>query len=302
MAEKMTFLPKSEILSLEELETICAAFIARGVRKIRLTGGEPLVRRDILRLVRSLGDCLDRGELEELTLTTNGVLLEKYARDLKAAGIKRINVSLDSLDADVFARLTRRNVLGQVLRGMDAARNAGLHIKINTVALRNVNETEIPSILTWAHGHHMDMTLIEVMPMGEIDADRVDQYVPLTEIREGLEKKYTLLDTLLRTGGPSRYVRVRETGGLLGFITPLTNNFCAGCNRVRVTCTGRIYMCLGRDDHLDLREAVRSENPGRVIHAALDKAMIAKPQAHDFSIRERKAQPATRRHMSVTGG
>jgi len=302
MAEKMTFLPRTDLLSLEELEVLCAAFIARGVRKIRLTGGEPLVRRDVMKLIKNLSNHLGTGALDELTLTTNGTQLAKYAHELKACGVKRINISLDSLDADVFAKLTRRAALDQVLAGVEAALEAGLRVKINTVALKGVNQFEIPDLMTWAHSKGMDMTLIEVMPLGEIEEDRVDQYIPLSAVRDDLESRFTLSDIALKTGGPARYMQVRETGGVLGMITPLTNNFCAGCNRVRVTCTGQIYMCLGQSDSVDLRAALRGPNPEQALNAALDRAMINKPEKHDFDISKRGARPSLARHMSVTGG
>ena len=302
MAENMTFLPRKDLLTMEELETLCGAFIARGVRKIRLTGGEPLVRRGLMELIENLSRHIDSGDLDELTLTTNGTQLSRFAADLKARGVERINVSLDTLDRETFASLSRRDALDQVLTGIDAALDAGLKIKINTVALKGTNAAEIPDIMEWAHSKGMDMTLIEVMPMGEIEGDRVDQYLPLTAVRDDLEAHYTLTDTPLKTGGPARYVRVAETGGVLGFITPLTNNFCAGCNRVRVTCTGQIYMCLGHSDHLDLREAMRGAEPLKALGGALDLAMQRKPEAHDFRIDKRGASPTVDRHMSVTGG
>lgn len=302
MAEKMTFLPRKDLLTLEELEQLCAAFIERGVRKIRLTGGEPLVRKGLMGLIGNLSNHLNTGSLDEITLTTNGTQLEKFAGDLKSAGIERINLSLDTLNADLFQKLTRRNALDSVLRGVDAGLAAGLKIKINTVALKGSNADEIPSIMEWAHGLGMDMTLIEVMPMGEVDEDRFDQYLPLTAVRDDLDKRYTLIDTALRTGGPARYVNVKETGGILGMITPLTNNFCAGCNRVRVTCTGQIYMCLGHSDSVDLRAAMRGENPDVALDQALDLAMINKPEAHDFRIDQKHGAPSVPRHMSVTGG
>ncbi len=302
MAETMTFLPRKDLLTLEELDRLAASFIARGVRKIRLTGGEPLVRRGLMDLITDMSRHLKSGSLDEITLTTNATQLSKFADDLARAGVKRLNVSLDSRDPDTFAKLTRRDALEQVLNGIDAALEAGLKIKINAVALKGTNADEIPDLMEWAHSKSMDMTLIEVMPMGEIDGDRVDQYLPLTEIRDTLDAKYTLTETPFRTGGPSRYVRVQETGGLLGFITPLTNNFCAGCNRVRVTCTGQIYMCLGQSDSVDLRAAMRGENPEQALDAALDLAMINKPEKHDFNIIERGQSPAVPRHMSVTGG
>ena len=302
MAENMTFLPRKDLLTLEELDRLAASFIARGVRKIRLTGGEPLVRRGLMDLIENMSRHLKSGALDEITMTTNATQLSKFAEPLARAGVNRLNVSLDSRDPDVFQRLTRRDALAQVLDGIDAALEAGLKIKINAVALKGTNADEIPELMEWAHSKAMDMTLIEVMPMGEIDDDRVDQYLPLTEIRDALDAKYTLVETPFRTGGPSRYVRVKETGGLLGFITPLTNNFCAGCNRVRVTCTGKIYMCLGQSDSVDLRAAMRGDNPERALDNALDLAMINKPEKHDFDISRRGENPAVPRHMSVTGG
>lgn len=302
MAENMVFLPRKDLLTFEELDYLCEAFVNRGVRKIRLTGGEPLVRKGLLPFINKLSRHLDNGALEEITLTTNATQLVRFAGELVDAGVSRINVSLDSLDRDIFKRLTRRDALDQVLTGIDAGLEAGLKIKINTVALKNGNADEIPDIMEWAHGKGMDMTLIEVMPLGEISEDRFDQYLPLTEVRDDLDARFTLMDTPLRTGGPARYVKAKETGGILGFITPLTNNFCAGCNRVRVTCTGQIYMCLGQSDRVDLRAAIRSENPDKALAKALDEAMINKPEAHDFNIDKRGARPSVPRHMSVTGG
>ncbi|GGB68249.1 MULTISPECIES: GTP 3',8-cyclase MoaA [Henriciella] len=304
MAEHMTFLPKKDLLTLEELETVATAFIRRGVRKIRITGGEPLVRKDIGQLFDRLGTHLGAG-LDELTLTTNATLLERDAERLHAAGVRRVNISLDTLDPDMFREITRRGDFDKVIRGINAAQEAGLKIKINTVALRHQNAAEIPHMVEWAHGRGFDMTLIEVMPLGDTGEDRIDQYVPLFEIRDRLDQLWTLEDeaTDTRMAGPSRYVRIRETGGKLGFITPLTNNFCAGCNRVRVTCTGRIYMCLGQDDHVDLRSALRkSDSPEQALDAALDRALLRKPEKHDFAIRDRAETPALPRHMSVTGG
>ena len=304
MAEKMTFLPRTDLLSLEELDTVARAFVARGVRKIRLTGGEPLVRRDIDWLITRLGTLLGNG-LDELTLTTNATLLERYADTLAAAGVKRINVSLDSLDPARFTEITRRGDLSQVLAGIEAAQDAGLKVKINTVALRHQNLDEIPAMIAWGHARNIDLTLIEVMPLGETGEDLVDQYIPLPMVRDQLAARWTLEDEATRDtlGGPSRYVRIAETGGRVGFITPLTNNFCAGCNRVRVTCTGRIYMCLGQDDHVDLRAALRgSADPTHALNAALDAALWAKPERHDFEITSRGAAPAVSRHMSTTGG
>ncbi len=302
MAENMVFLPRKDLLTFEEVDFLCEAFVQRGVRKIRLTGGEPLVRKGLLPFIGKLSRHLDSGALDEITLTTNATQLHRFADELVDAGVKRINVSLDSLDRDMFTKLARRDALDQVLGGIDAGLKAGLKIKINTVALKNGNATEIPSMMDWAHGKGMDMTLIEVMPMGEIAEDRFDQYLPLSEVRDDLDEKYTLIETPLRTGGPARYVKVKETGGILGFITPLTNNFCAGCNRVRVTCTGQIYMCLGQSDRVDLRAAIRSDNPEEALNTALDQAMINKPEAHDFKIEEGKTAPAVPRHMSLTGG
>ena len=302
MAENMVFLPRKDLLTLEELEELCGAFIARGVRKIRLTGGEPLVRKGLMGFVQKLSRHLDSGHLDEITLTTNGTQLSKFAKDLKSAGVERINLSLDSLNRETFQKLARRDALDQVLRGVDAGLEAGLNIKINTVALKNSNADEIPQLMEWAHSLGMDMTLIEVMPMGDINEDRFDQYLPLTAVRDQLEERYTLIDTPLRTGGPARYVKIKETGGILGMITPLTNNFCAGCNRVRVTCTGQIYMCLGHSDSVDLRGAMRGESPKEALEAALNRAMINKPKAHDFRIDRDGNSPNVPRHMSVTGG
>ncbi len=304
MAETMSFLPKAELLSLEEMVAVCDAFIARGVRKIRVTGGEPLVRKDIVPLIETLGSRLGRG-LEELTLTTNGSQLARHADMLRSAGVERINVSLDAIDPARFAGITRRGSLAQVLEGLDAAVAAGLKIKINTVALKDQNADHIPDMVAWAHGKGFDMTLIEVMPMGDAGPDRFDQYIPLFEVRDALAARWTFeeLPQTDANAGPSRYVRVQETGGRLGFITPLTNNFCAGCNRMRVTCTGRIYMCLGQEDHVDLRAALRaSESPKAALNAALDRALGAKPEKHDFAINAPGQRPTLARHMSVTGG
>ncbi|MFN3211581.1 MAG: GTP 3',8-cyclase MoaA [Henriciella sp.] len=304
MAEKMQFLPKRELLTIEELDAVAQAFIRRGVQKIRITGGEPLVRKGMPELFERLGSYLGHG-LEELTLTTNGTLLEQYADMLARNGVKRINVSLDSLDPEVFARVTRRGKLNQVLTGIDAALAAGLKIKINTVALKHENMNELPQMIEWAHSKGMELTLIEVMPLGETGEDRIDQYIPLPMVRDQLEQNWTLTDDdqTRVNAGPSRYVRVEETGGKLGFITPLTNNFCAGCNRVRVTCTGRIYMCLGQDDHIDLRSALRdSAAPDEALNACLDRALFKKPERHEFAIDRRGQDPSLPRHMSVTGG
>lgn len=302
MAEKMEFLPKQDLLSFEELTRLADAFIARGVKKIRITGGEPLVRRDVLGLIERLGKRLKAGDFDELTLTTNGTQLVKHAALLKAFGIKRVNVSLDTLKPDVFAKLTRRDALRRVLAGIDAAQTAGLAVKINTVGLKGVNDAEIPDMISWAHARGMSLTLIEVMPLGEISEDRFDQYLPLTMVQDQLAKRWTLTPLSLKTGGPARYMRVEETGGTLGMITPLTNNFCAGCNRVRVTCTGQIYMCLGQSDRVDLRAALRSNDPEAALEGALDRAMRQKPERHNFDISKRGMKPALHRHMSVTGG
>ena len=304
MAEKMKFLPRAELLTLEEIEKIGRQLVGRGVKKIRISGGEPLVRRNIMQLFESLGSLLGNG-LDELTLTSNGTLLSTYAKPLYDAGVRRINISLDTLDAGKFKDITRRGDLDKVLGGVDAALTAGLKVKINTVALKHQNADELPDIIAWAHGLGMEMTLIEVMPMGESDEDRIDQYIPLPMIRDQLEARWSLEDAPDTSPnlGPARFVRVKETGGKLGFITPLTNNFCAGCNRVRITCTGRLYMCLGQDDHVDLRDLLRSSGGDAAsLDAAFDRALAAKPERHDFSISERGQSPAVSRHMSVTGG
>lgn len=300
MPERMRFLPKKDVLSLEELHRLALAFIDRGVTKIRLTGGEPLVRRDVMDLVGALGRRIGNG-LEELTLTTNGTQLGEYAQPLADAGVRRVNVSLDTLDTALFKQLSRRDRLDDVLQGVASAREAGLQVKINTVALKGLNEAEIPALVRWAHSHGHDMTLIEVMPLGDVDGDRVDHYLPLPAVRDRLEQRWTLTDLSDSTGGPARYVRVEETGGRLGFITPLTNNFCASCNRVRVTATGQLYACLGGAEQVDLRAALRSEAPDTRLAQALDTAMLIKPERHHFA-HERGAAPAQDRHMSVTGG
>jgi cyclic pyranopterin phosphate synthase len=302
MAENMTFLPKRDLLSLEELDRLCSAFVARGVTKLRLTGGEPLVRRDIMLLFRSLSRHLASGALEELTLTTNGSQLARFAEELASCGVKRINISLDTLDAQKFHAVTRWGDLAKVLEGVDAARAAGLQVKINAVALKGVNEDEIPSLIEWAHGRGMDLSLIEVMPLGDIGPERVDQYLPLSLVRARLSQHFTLEDIDYRTGGPARYVRVNETGGRLGFITPLTHNFCEGCNRVRVTCTGTLFMCLGQEDSADLRTPLRASEADGLLQAAIDEAISRKPKGHDFVIDRRTRQPALARHMSMTGG
>jgi cyclic pyranopterin phosphate synthase len=302
MSEHMTFLPRRELLSLEELDRLCTAFIRRGVRKLRLTGGEPLVRKNIMWLIRSLGRHLDSGALGELTLTTNGSQLDKFADDLKAAGVDRINVSLDTLDAAKFKAITRWGDLEAVLRGIDAALNAGMKVKINTVALKSVNEGEIERLIRFAHDRGADLTLIETMPLGDIDGDRTGQYLPLSIVRARLMDHFTLGENSFRTGGPARYVTVKETGGRLGFITPLTHNFCESCNRVRVTCTGTLYMCLGQDDAADLRAPLRASADDALLDAAIVEAIARKPKGHDFIIDRRTKKPSIARHMSVTGG
>ncbi len=301
MPERQEFLPRKDVLSLEELHRLALGFIARGVTKLRLTGGEPLVRRDMIELVEALGRKVGDG-LAELTLTTNGTRLAEFADAIAAAGVRRINVSLDTLDRATFARLARRDSLPQVLDGIAAARAAGLQVKLNTVALKGLNEGELPDLIAWAHGQGMDLTLIEVMPLGEVEADRFDHYLPLTTVRAALERRFTLTDSAHRTGGPARYVDVAETGGRLGLITPLTNNFCDGCNRVRVTATGQLFACLGGTERVDLRTALRSDDPDGALSAALDTAMRIKPLRHAFAIDRPGAAPALARHMSMTGG
>jgi cyclic pyranopterin phosphate synthase len=301
MSEHMTFLPKKDVLSFEEIETIVAAFVRRGVRKVRLTGGEPLVRRDIMELVETIGGHLGGG-LEELTLTTNGSQLRRHAAGLAAAGVRRINVSLDTLDEKRFAEITRRGRMGDVLDGIDAAADAGLKIKINMVAMRGVNDDEIVPMIHWAHGRGFGLTLIEGMPLGDVEIDRVDNYLPLRELRDRLKQAFTLEPADHRTGGPARYDFVKETNGLLGFITPMSHNFCESCNRVRLTATGQLYMCLGQEDMVDLRLALREGGPD-ALDAALDRAMLLKPKGHDFVLeRGVPVAGAVSRHMSVTGG
>ena len=303
MSEHMTFLPKKDLLSLEELDRLCSAFVAKGVRKLRITGGEPLVRKGIMQLFRSLSRHRASGALEELTVTTNGSQLPKYAAELKDCGVERINVSLDTLDAAKFQAITRWGKLADVMAGIDAAQKAGLAIKINAVALKGVNEGEIADMVRWAHGRGFDLTLIETMPLGDIDEDRTDQYLPLSVVRARLMDEMTLEDIAYRTGGPARYVRIKETGGRLGFITPLTHNFCESCNRVRLTCTGTLYMCLGQEDAADLRAPLRAHpDDDGPLAKAIDEAISRKPKGHDFVIDRRRAKPAVARHMSVTGG
>ena len=301
MSEHMEFLPRKELLSLEELDRLCSAFVRRGVTKLRLTGGEPLVRRDIMSLVRSLSRHLADGGLEELTMTTNGSQLERYAGDLADAGVRRINVSMDSLDADRFRAITRRGDLNTVIRGIAAAQEAGIHVKINTVALKGVNEDEFDRLIIWAHERNHDLTFIEAMPMGDIGEDRTGRFLSLSAVRRELSERWTLEPLAVRTGGPATYFRLAETGGRIGFITPLTHNFCETCNRVRVTCTGTLYMCLGQDDAVDLRGPLRGSADDRALDDAIEAAIAHKPKGHDFAI-DRLSAPAVRRHMSVTGG
>jgi len=302
MAENMTFLPKADLLSLEELDRLCSVFVGRGVRKLRLTGGEPLVRRGIMTLVASLSRHLAAGSLDELTVTTNGSQLARYAGELAAHGVKRINVSLDTRDPDKFRAITRWGELDKVEAGIEAALAAGLKIKINAVALKGVNEDELAELVAWAHGRGMDITIIEVMPLGDIGAGRLEQYLPLSLVRARLAQRFTLEEIDYRTGGPARYVRVKETGGRLGFITPLTHNFCESCNRVRVTCTGTLYMCLGQEDAADLRAPLRRSAANDLLEAAIEEAISRKPKGHDFIIDRRHQRPALARHMNVTGG
>lgn len=301
MAENMTFLPKKDLLTLEELDRLCSAFIAKGVRKLRLTGGEPLVRKNIMHLVRALGRHLETGALDELTLTTNGSQLSRHAAELREAGVRRINVSLDTLDPGRFRDITRWGDFDKVMEGIDAAQKAGLKIKLNAVALKDFNEHEIVDLMRFAHGRGMELTLIETMPMGEIDEDRTDRYLPLSQVRRRLEDQFTLTDLPDRTGGPARYASVKETGGRLGFITPMTHNFCESCNRVRLTCTGTLYMCLGQEDAADLRAPLRAADSDDLLSAAIDAAIGRKPKGHDFVI-DRRSRPSVSRHMSVTGG
>ena len=302
MAENMTFLPRQDLLTLEELDRVCSAFIAQGVRKLRLTGGEPLVRKGIMTLVESLSRHLKSGALEELTLTTNGSQLAKYAKELAQHGVKRINVSVDTLDPVKFREITRWGELPKVLDGIKAAQDAGIHVKINAVALKSVNEHEIPSMVRWCHEQKTDLTLIETMPLGDIDGDRTDQYLPLSVVRAQLMDQFTLEDIPYKTGGPARYVRVKETGGRIGFITPLTHNFCESCNRVRLTCTGTLFMCLGHEDAADLRKPLRASESDALLNQAIMEAISRKPKGHDFIIDRNHNKPALSRHMSVTGG
>jgi cyclic pyranopterin phosphate synthase len=302
MSENMTFLPKAQILSLEELDRVCSAFVRLGVKKLRMTGGEPLVRRDIMTLFRSLSRHLDTGALEELTLTTNGSQLTRFAGELADLGMKRINVSLDTLNPDKFAAITRWGKFDKVMAGLDAAKAAGLRVKINTVALKGVNDDEFHRLVEWCGEEGFDLTFIEVMPMGDIGEIRADQYLPLSMLRAQLNERWTLDEIDYKSGGPARYSRCRETGGRIGFITPMTHNFCESCNRVRLTCTGTLYMCLGQEDAADLRAPVRMSEDDGPLEAAIHEAISRKPKGHDFIIDRRRKQPALGRHMSVTGG
>ncbi|MBB3147286.1 cyclic pyranopterin phosphate synthase [Phyllobacterium trifolii] len=302
MSEHMTFLPKKDLLTLEELDRLCTAFIEKGVKKLRLTGGEPLVRKNIMHLIGELSRHLQSGALEELTLTTNGSQLARFAPELAGHGVKRINVSLDTLDPGKFRAITRWGDFSRVMEGIDAAQEAGIKVKLNAVALKGFNDHEIPGMIRWAHGRGMDLTLIETMPMGEIELDRTDQYLPLSLLRAKLSEEFTLNDIAYKTGGPARYVEIEETGGRVGFITPMTHNFCESCNRVRLTCTGTLYMCLGQEDAADLREPLRASEGNELLNDTIDEAIGRKPKGHDFIIDRRHNRPAVSRHMSVTGG
>jgi cyclic pyranopterin phosphate synthase len=303
MSEDMTFLPKAELLTLEEMDRVCSAFVRLGVRKLRLTGGEPLVRKNVMSLIRNLSRHLKSGALDELTLTTNGSQLAKYAAELADCGVKRVNVSVDTLEPAKFTEITRWGKLDKVMDGIAVAKAAGLHVKINAVALKGVNDSEFDSMIEWCGREGHDLTFIEVMPMGEVgEGARLDQYLPLSVVRANLARKWTLDEIDYRTGGPARYVRVRETGGRVGFITPLTHNFCESCNRVRLTCTGMLYMCLGQNDDADLRTPVRASEGDELLEAAIQEAIGRKPKGHDFIIDRRHSGAAVPRHMSVTGG
>jgi cyclic pyranopterin phosphate synthase len=302
MSEDMKFLPKGDLLSLEELDRLCSAFVDKGVNKLRITGGEPLVRRDIMSLFKSLSRHLVSGALKDLTLTTNGSQLTKYANELASYGIKRVNVSVDSLDPEKFRRITRRGDLSNVLDGITAAKEAGLHVKINTVALKGINDDEIDALVWWCGEHGHDLTFIETMPMGEIEEDRTDRYLPLTAVRDKLEASWSVKDIDYRTGGPARYMRISETGQRIGFITPLSHNFCESCNRVRITCTGTLYMCLGQMDSADLRKPLRMSESNDALSLAIDEAIGRKPKGHDFVIDRSQETISLDRHMSVTGG
>jgi len=302
MSEDMEFLPRKDLLSIEELDQVCSTFIRRGVRKIRLTGGEPLVRRGVMELIARLTRHRDTGLLDEITLTTNASQLSKHAHEIKRLGVERINVSLDTLDAEKFHEITRRGHLDQVLRGLDAAKDAQLKVKINTVALKAYNQGELSDMVGWCGDQGFDLTLIETMPLGDIGGDRTDQYLPLTEVRSQLEKDWTLTPSSLSTGGPSKYMEVAETGQRVGFITPLSDHFCDNCNRMRLTCTGTLYMCLGQDSAVDMRGALRDDPTLGLLNAAIDTALTRKPKGHEFIIEPGHGGPALKRHMNVTGG
>ena len=302
MAEEMTFLPKADVLSTDEIDRLCSAFVRRGVRKLRITGGEPLVRRDSLELFRRLGRHLSSGRIDELTLTTNASQLGRYAAELAAIGVARVNISLDSLDPQRFRAITRRGRLDQVLAGIDAAKRAELAIRINTVALKGINDDEFDTLVGWCGGEGFDLCLIETMPLGEVGGDRTDRYLPLSGVRASLAERWTLLPTLYRTGGPARYLHVQETGRRIGFITPLTHSFCESCNRVRITCTGTLYLCLGQEDAVDLRTPLRASGSDIPLLAAIDDAIGRKPKGHDFIIDRAHRRPAVARHMNMTGG
>jgi cyclic pyranopterin phosphate synthase len=302
MAEDMTFLPKKEVLSLEELDRLCSAFVGVGVKKLRLTGGEPLVRRNIMWLIERLSRHLASGALEELTITTNASQLARYAQQLVDLGVKRVNVSFDTLDPDKFKAITRWGRYDRVMAGLEAAKQAGLHVKINTVALKGVNDDEFEKLIDWAHGEGWDITFIEVMPMGDVGENRLEQYLPLSMLRGQLQQRYTLEDIDYKTGGPARYAHCKETGGRIGFITPMTHNFCESCNRVRLTCTGMLYMCLGQEDSADLRAPLRASDDDRMVVDAIQEAISRKPKGHDFVIDRRHRRASVGRHMSVTGG
>ncbi|MCW8917081.1 MAG: GTP 3',8-cyclase MoaA [Magnetovibrio sp.] len=302
MSEDMTFLPREDLLSIEELDTVCSTFVERGVRKLRLTGGEPLVRRGIMELIAKLARHKDSGKLDEITLTTNGSQLAKHAHELKRLGIERINVSIDTLDPEKFAEITRRGDINQVLDGLKAAQDAGLKIKINTVALKDLNEHELTDMVGWCGENGFDQTFIETMPLGDIGGDRTTQYLPLSEVRAKLEADWSMVPSTLNTGGPSKYMDVTETGQKVGFITPLSNHFCDDCNRMRLTCTGTLYMCLGQDSSVDIRTALRADESLGKLHEAIDQALTLKPKGHEFVIEPGQGEPALMRHMSVTGG
>lgn len=302
MAEDMHFLPKKEILSLEELDRVCTAFVEQGVKRLRLTGGEPLVRKGIMTLISSLSRHLDNGALDELTLTTNGSQLKRMASDLAANGVKRINISLDTLNENRFKVITRWGRYSQVMEGIEAALAAGIKLKLNAVALKGVNDDEFDNMIRFAHERDMDLTFIETMPMGEIDENRMDMYLPLSDLKQQLAQSWTLEPISYKTGGPASYMRVAETGGRVGFITPMTHNFCESCNRVRLTCTGTLYMCLGKEDAADLRAPLRASESNELLHQTIRQAIDRKPKGHDFVIDRDTNRPSIGRHMSVTGG